>query len=234
MQNYSKSFKVSTAISVKKLSSKFLEILRKTGYFCVLRKRATKMGILKTRDMLVDVARKLFAASGKDNITMNDIAYASKKGRRTLYTYFKSKNDIYLAVIDRELSLLLEKLETVVQKELSPDKMLIDYIFTRQYAVRESITRNGSLRANFFRDIYEVEHARRRADILEIKMIQKILDKGVLSGQFDCKDTSLYAMIILYSLKGIETPFIRERISKHMEKEKEQIIHLIFNGIKKH
>jgi AcrR family transcriptional regulator len=49
------------------------------------------MGIAKTRDMLVDVARKLFAVSGKDNITMNDIAYASKKGRRTLYTYLKVK-----------------------------------------------------------------------------------------------------------------------------------------------
>jgi AcrR family transcriptional regulator len=62
------------------------------------------MGISKTRQMLVDVARQLFAKSGKNNVTMNDIATASQKGRRTLYTYFKNKNDIYLAVIDRELN----------------------------------------------------------------------------------------------------------------------------------
>ncbi len=192
------------------------------------------MGIIKTRDMLVDVARKLFAVSGKDNITMNDIAYASQKGRRTLYTYFRSKNEIYLAVIERELSLLQEKLEAVIKKDLPPDEMLIDYIITRQYAVKESITRNGSFRANFFRDINEVENARRRVDILEINMIKQILDDGVAQGIFDCKDTKLFALIITSSLKGLEWPFLRERVSKHMEDSKEEIIHFIFNGLKKH
>src|SRR5690606_13992268 len=142
------------------------------------------MGITKTRDMLVDVARKLFAVSGKDNITMNDIAYASKKGRRTLYTYFKSKNDIYLAVIDRELTLLMEKLEAVTIITTHPNEMLVYYIITRQYAIKESIKRNGSLRANFFRDIYEVERARQRVDILEIQMIKKILEDGVQQNIF--------------------------------------------------
>ena len=47
------------------------------------------MTVSKTREMLVDVARQLFARMGVDNTTMNDIAQASKKGRRTLYTYFK-------------------------------------------------------------------------------------------------------------------------------------------------
>ena len=61
------------------------------------------MTVSKTRDMLVDVARQLFARMGVDNTTMNDIAQASRKGRRTLYTYFKSKNEIYLAVVESEL-----------------------------------------------------------------------------------------------------------------------------------
>ena len=42
------------------------------------------MTVSKTRDMLVDVARQLFARMGVDNTTMNDIAQASRKGRRTL------------------------------------------------------------------------------------------------------------------------------------------------------
>ena len=55
------------------------------------------MTVSKTKAKLVDVARQLFAKMGVENTTMNDIALASKKGRRTLYTYFKSKEDIYLA-----------------------------------------------------------------------------------------------------------------------------------------
>jgi AcrR family transcriptional regulator len=54
------------------------------------------MAVSKTRAKLVDVARQLFAKNGVDDTTMNDIAVASKKGRRTLYTYFKSKEDIYM------------------------------------------------------------------------------------------------------------------------------------------
>ena len=60
------------------------------------------MTVSKTKAKLVDVARQLFAKMGVENTTMNDIALASKKGRRTLYTYFKSKEDIYLAVVESE------------------------------------------------------------------------------------------------------------------------------------
>lgn len=183
--------------------------------------------------MLVDVARQLFAKSGKNNVTMNDIATASQKGRRTLYTYFKNKNDIYLAVIERELNLLLEKLESVTTKNIPPDEMLIEYIFTRQYAIKEAVTRNGSLRSDFFRDIYEVERVRRRFDIMETKMIKGILDMGVKQDIFDCDDTELASMLMLYSLKGIETPFIRDRISKRMVDRRQQIVHFLFEGLKK-
>ena len=44
---------------------------------------------------------------------MNDIAAASGRGRRTLYTYFKNKEEIYYAVIEEELEHLSEKLDEV-------------------------------------------------------------------------------------------------------------------------
>ena len=44
------------------------------------------MAVSKTRERLVEVARQLFARSGVENTTMNDIAQASSKGRRTLHT----------------------------------------------------------------------------------------------------------------------------------------------------
>ena len=62
------------------------------------------MSVSKTRQKLVDVARQLFAKNGIANTTMNDIAVASGKGRRTLYTYFSRKEDVYYAVIESELN----------------------------------------------------------------------------------------------------------------------------------
>ena len=80
------------------------------------------MTVSKTKAKLVDVARQLFAKMGVENTTMNDIALASKKGRRTLYTYFKSKEDIYLAVVESELDILSDMMKHVVEKDIQPDE----------------------------------------------------------------------------------------------------------------
>ena len=83
------------------------------------------MAVSKTRAKLVDVARQLFAKKGVDDTTMNDIAVASKKGRRTLYTYFKSKEDIYMAVVESELEMLSDAMEQVANKDITPDEKII-------------------------------------------------------------------------------------------------------------
>ena len=117
----------------------------------------------KTRDMLVDVARQLFARMGVDNTTMNDIAQASKKGRRTLYTYFKSKNEIYLAVVESELDQLYKMLQDVAAKDLPADEKLMTFLYARLDAIKALVFRNGTLKANFFRDIWRVEKIRKNS-----------------------------------------------------------------------
>src|SRR5665647_1526883 len=109
-----------------------------------------------TKKMLIEVARELFAEKGKREVTMNDIAEASKKGRRTLYTYFNNKEDIYKAVIDKELYSILERLIVVSNQNTEPDVKLNNHIITHLDAVKDVVNRNGSLRADFFHDIYEV------------------------------------------------------------------------------
>ena len=69
--------------------------------------------VMKTRDKFIEVARQLFARKGVENTTMNDIAAASDKGRRTIYTYFKSKRDIFNAVIESETDQILSRLRHI-------------------------------------------------------------------------------------------------------------------------
>ena len=138
----------------------------------------------KTREILVDVARQLFAKSGVENTTMNDIAVASQKGRRTLYTYFKNKNEIYRAVIETELQHLLQRLTNMANKDLPPEEKLMGYITTRLDAIKETVIRNGSLRAEFFRDIWKVEQARKNIDLQEVELLKKILQEGINTGVF--------------------------------------------------
>lgn len=62
-----------------------------------------------------------------------------KKGRRTLYTYFKSKEDIYMAVAESELDILSDTMKRVVEKNISPDRKIIEMIYTRLDAVKEVV-----------------------------------------------------------------------------------------------
>lgn len=187
----------------------------------------------KTRTLIVDNARRIFAQKGKDGATMADIAAASGKSRRTLYTYFSNKDEVYLAVIENELAHLVERLQVVMNRRLSPERKLEEYIFTRFEAVKEAVERNGSLRADFFRNIYEVEKARRPIDVKEIRMLKQILDSGVEEGVFDVEGTQWTAMMMLYSLKGLEAPYLKESIGKYIRTHRTYIINLVFNGILK-
>lgn len=108
------------------------------------------MSISKTRQKLVDVARQLFAKNGLENTTMNDIARSSGKGRRTLYTYFKSKEDVYYAVIESELERLSDKMDEVATKKIRPQEKIIELIYTHLNMIKETVMRNGNLRAAFF------------------------------------------------------------------------------------
>jgi AcrR family transcriptional regulator len=185
----------------------------------------------KTRDMLVEVARMLFAKWGKDNTTMNDIANASSKGRRTLYSYFQSKDQIYLAVIERELNILNAKLQEVVARDLPADQKLTEYIFTRLDAVKESITRNGTLKSDFFRDIQEVERVRRRFDVKDIQLLEQIFEEGKQTGYFNLHNTELSAQIFHYALRGIEAPYVSDKMSERMKYNKRFIINAFMRGI---
>ena len=191
--------------------------------------------VSKTREKLIEVARQLFARNGVENTTMNDISQASEKGRRTLYTYFKSKKEIYRAVVDSELSKLFVRLDDVAATDLPADRKLLEFIDERLKMIKEVVFRNGTLRAYFFRDIWRVENVRRDFDTKEIVFLEKILSDGVQTGIFDIEDIHITAEVLHYAFKGLEVPYIRGLIARANDNEKKikNIIDLIFYGILK-
>ncbi len=177
------------------------------------------MSISKTRQKLVDVARQLFAKNGIANTTMNDIAVASGRGRRTLYTYFKSKEDVYYAVIEGELERLSDKLDEVAAKKIRPQDKIIELIYTHLNMIRETVVRNGNLRAEFFRNIWMVEKARKHFDEDELDLFRKVYAEGKSEGEFDIEDVNLVADITHYCIKGLEVPYIYGRLGNGLTEE---------------
>ena len=193
------------------------------------------MIVSKTKAKLVDVARQLFAKMGVENTTMNDIALASKKGRRTLYTYFKSKDEIYMAVVESELDILSDMMQTVAGKNISPDTKILELIYTRLDAVKEVVYRNGTLRANFFRDIWRVEKVRKKFDAKEIQIFKAVLSEGREKGVFKIDDVEMTATIVHYCVKGIEVPYIRGHIGSrfNIETRKKYVENIVFGALRR-
>lgn len=193
------------------------------------------MSSIKTKNMLIEKARQLFARSGFENTTMHDIAEASQRGRRTLYTYFSNKKEIYDAVIESELETLYVQLQELVEKEHSASDKLLLFFISRLEIIKEVVTRNGTLRGDFFRDIFRVENVRKTFDKKEISFLKIILDEGVESNEFEVLDTMKTARILHFALKGLEVPYIRGVMTQNPKDsiDRDTVANLIFTGITK-
>ena len=190
------------------------------------------MKVSKTRELLINTARELFAEKGVNNTTMNDISVRSGKGRRTLYVYFKSKEEVYTAVIEQELTLLINNLEVIVNKDINPERKIIEYIVTRLNTINEIVNRNGSLRSVFFNNILEVTKARQKINTYELSFLRRILQEGISKKVFAVDNVDIASQMILYALQGIEVPYTRVRIRERLRRNKNGIVRFFLRSLK--
>lgn len=201
-------------------------------YFCAIM-------VIKTREKLIEVARQLFAHKGIENTTMSDIANASEKGRRTIYTYFKNKREIYNAVIEKESEQLVARLRSVITSDMSPVEKLRRFIDLRIDVVVEAVAHhhdNTVLRALLMRDVKRMERIRQLAIEKELDMLRSIIREGLKTGDFDPeKVDGVYASMIML-FQGIELSYMRNnfhQINVDPSRMREHVKQYIFNAIKK-
>jgi AcrR family transcriptional regulator len=181
--------------------------------------------------MLVEVARQLFAKNGVVDTTMNDIAAASGKGRRTLYTYFRNKEEVYMACVESELQIVTVALQAVMKQELEPDEKIEVFIRTHFDVFKDMVIRNGNLHAQFFLDVMEIEKVRRKLDTKEATMLVQILTEGQEKGTFKVTDINRTAQTLLFALKGLEVPYIRDNTRRRKD-QNGHIYDFLFYGLK--
>lgn len=63
----------------------------------------------RRRTEIVDAAEALYAETGWDAITMDQVARRARLSRALLYVYFKDKNDLHMALVERLLAALHDR-----------------------------------------------------------------------------------------------------------------------------
>ncbi|HLP58774.1 MAG TPA: TetR/AcrR family transcriptional regulator [Candidatus Deferrimicrobium sp.] len=64
------------------------------------------------RNTIIDAAETLFFSKGFANTTMDEVAEIVELSKGTLYLYFKSKEELYVALIQRAMDILKEMFKT--------------------------------------------------------------------------------------------------------------------------
>ncbi len=124
-----------------------------------------------TRDLILDVASTVFATIGLRRTTMETIASAAGRGRRTVYMYFKNKAEIYNAVVEREIGFITLPLRDVISSDGPWEETLYRYATVRREQISTLLDRNPLLLKDFSLSHYRVERLREKLFERELRIV---------------------------------------------------------------
>lgn len=185
----------------------------------------------KVREKIIDVARAVFAKYGYKKTTMDDIAIGAQKGKSSIYYYFKSKEEIYEAVVETESRLLFDDILRKIDQPIPAKEKFRLYVFTRLNKIRELTNFYDVIENNFIRSLDFIESLQQKYHKKEISILQNILYEGVKSREFKIQDTEIAAIALVTAIKGLEAPLIIKGAKKNLERRVDYVLKILFYGI---
>jgi AcrR family transcriptional regulator len=161
-------------------------------------------GSSPTREAILDAAERLIGVLGYSKTTVEDVARAAGVGKRTVYVYFPSKEEVVLCTIDRIVRRLTARLRALAAaarpRAAALRAMLLDRVLFRFDSVRDYSHGLDEL----FASLRPAYLARRKAYFdAEAAVFADVLAAGAAAGEFDCPDPSAAAETLLLSTNSL-------------------------------
>lgn len=183
------------------------------------------------KEIILQIARKLFTRYGLKKTSVDDIASEAKIGKATIYYYFKSKQEIFKTVVDRELAILKDAIREAISKEDSPEGKLRAFILTRISRTHELVNLYRVTKDIVTELLPDLEKIRKSHFTEELNILKEILSEGVKKGIFKVKRIELTSLAMVSVLKGLEYPWVLEGKTLDIEKSVDALLHILFKGI---
>ena len=188
----------------------------------------------EVRIHIVGVARRIFTRYGFRKATMEEIASTSQMGKSSIYYYFKSKEEIFRAVVEFEAWMLKERLSRIIGKNNSPPDRLKAYILFRLHHVRTLENFYAALNEETLSHMGFILDIRRNFEIEEQQLVGEILEDGMKQGVFQLSSSKIGAIAISTMMKGLELPLLLDEAHKTDREElMEDLIRVLLYGILK-
>lgn len=163
------------------------------------------------KSAILDAAEKIFFSKGLHQATMDDVAEEAELSKGTLYLYFKSKEDLYLGIACRALSLL----ESMFIEAVKPYKTGLEKV----KAIGRAYYRYSQEYSHYFNMImhYEISQVVQTFSEEMLKQchqmgqkVMKVVSEAVQTGRTDRTiRTDLDPVITAYLLQGTSTGIIQ-------------------------
>ena len=189
--------------------------------------------MLNTEEIIIKAAQNLFTRFGLKKTTVDEIARLAHIGKGTIYNYFKSKEDIFANVIEKETKLLGEKLSDAIQQAATPQEKLRAFVLTRMRYLKELTNYYRALIDDYLEHYPFIEKIRQKSLQEEINFVKDILDEGVKTNVFSIENTEMTAFVLVTALKGLEYPWTVETSLENIGKNIDELLKVLFKGIEK-
>lgn len=183
-----------------------------------------------TRDDILDAAAQVFRQKGFHGASMQDIAAVVNLQKASLYHHVSSKQELLLALLDRALEMLTERIAPIANQEISADKKLREMI----HVYLKSLSENSDLSSVLLfehRSLDKKSHARHvpNRDKFE-KLWRDVIEEGVRTKVFDCSDVGM-AVRALMGFMNWTLTWYRPDGSKSIEQIADEYTNLFFKGL---
>lgn len=162
---------------------------------------------------------------------MDDVAKASGFGRRTLYTYFKTRDELFHEVITKEREFIISQLTTIVEMKLPAEKKMEKLMAIHIKTIENIVNKNETLKKEFIKRSDRIDIYRSAIDRHEKDCIAEILKAGATDDLYQVNNFDATASIILSSLKGMEKDFILDNFGNSSRETLKLLNKIIFKGI---
>jgi AcrR family transcriptional regulator len=157
-----------------------------------------------TRDLILDAAERLLGVLGYSKTTMDDVAKAAGVGKRTIYVYFPSKEEVTLCTIDRIVDRLVARLRALAGEPRPAAErlraMLLERVLFRFDSVRDYSHGLDELFASL-RPAYLAR--RQRYFDAEAGVFAGVIEAGRAAGEFDAPDPRAAAETVLHATNSL-------------------------------
>jgi len=183
------------------------------------------------RRKVIISSAQIFSHYGFKKTTMDEIARSLKIGKSSVYYYFKSKEEIFEAVVLHEANILRNELTTAIKSGETPVDKMRNYVFVRMKAFEKL--------SNYYNAIFDknldhfdfIETIRAKYDREELAILRLIIYHGVREKIFNVANSEYTAMAVQTTLKGLEVPLFWKKRELNIEDRLNGILDVLFNGI---